>query len=450
MTGDGASSFRPHPDYLNPDVRYAQTLRRADGSVYFSGFYGKFDASLKLKAINTKALVTNLGNLIKLPPNKFYPAAQSADLPANVNGVVRNDGQPGDFDTGIGNLADGAFSGKADEGNIAWRYWDAANKKWIYVYPYFTHIYEEAFDTFFTPNRQVPSAMLFGSLLRGRNKHWETLCFSPNPAGDNHPGNTGTTKDSLFLDLFHMPIVEPYAISEPFSTAGKINMNYGIAPYSWIQRSTGIRAALHSVRVAAFPTNDYSRYKTNALSRNYRLPLNRDETLKASDDLFAQFPSQIDSGFYKSAAQICERFLYPKVDVTGGTLSTKWTSGENQIRTFWKDHALTGDNLREKPYGDLYPRLTTKSNTYTVHMRVQTLRKAPGSNPLVWKEGTDKVTAEYRGSSTIERYIDPNDRRFTRSHPDTIKNEDYIDVDTNSLEPAYHFRVVNTKRFLPY
>jgi hypothetical protein len=109
-----------------------------------------------------------------------------------------------------------------------------------------------------------------------------------------------------------------------------------------------------------------------------------------------------------------------------------------------RGHSITGDNLREKPYGDLYPRLTTKSNTYTVHMRVQTLRKKPGPNHAVWDEVSDQVTSEYRGSSTIERYIDPHDPRFDGNHPD------YIDVDKKSLEPAYRFRVVNSKRFQPY
>ena len=55
------------------------------------------------------------------------------------------------------------------------------------------------------------------------------------------------------LDLFWMPVVEPYAISEPFSTAGKINMNHQIMPFSYIQRATGLHAALRSVRVAALP-----------------------------------------------------------------------------------------------------------------------------------------------------------------------------------------------------
>ncbi len=38
------------------------------------------------------------------------------------------------------------------------------------------------------------------------------------------------TADYLLLDLFSMPVVEPYPISEPLSTAGRINMNYQIVP----------------------------------------------------------------------------------------------------------------------------------------------------------------------------------------------------------------------------
>ena len=41
-------------------------------------------------------------------------------------------------------------------------------------------------------------------------------------------------------------------------------------------------------------------------------------------------------------------------------------------------HYLTGDNSRERIYATIYPRLTTKSNTYTVHMRVQNSRKSAG------------------------------------------------------------------------
>ncbi len=74
---------------------------------------------------------------------------------------------------------------------------------------------------------------------------WQTLLFCPNPASEAnnsgapiHPGFGWTASaatnappykippDHALLDFFTMPIVQPYAISEPFSTAGKVNMNY--------------------------------------------------------------------------------------------------------------------------------------------------------------------------------------------------------------------------------
>ena len=46
------------------------------------------------------------------------------------------------------------------------------------------------------------------------------------------------------LDLFTMPVVEPYAISDPFSTDGKVNLNYQIMPFGYLKRSTALRAEL--------------------------------------------------------------------------------------------------------------------------------------------------------------------------------------------------------------
>ena len=42
---------------------------------------------------------------------------------------------------------------------------------------------------------------------------------------------------------------------------------------------------------------------------------------------------------------------------------------------FWQTHRQTGDNVKERPYANLYPRLTTRSNTYRVHVVAQSLRK---------------------------------------------------------------------------
>jgi len=287
---------------------------------------------------------------------------------------------------------------------------------------------------------------MFGSLpsLAPEGKGWTTLSFSPVPAGQNHPGNTIEPKDHYLLDFFQMPVVEPYPISEPFSTAGKVNLNYRIVPFDYIKRSTALRGALYPLRVTAVPDSYYSTYKTGnptgvPLSQNFRNELNRDKTIQALDGFYNRSIGHPDDGFFKSASQICERYLYPK-----SILASYSSADESTVMQAWWDlnGKLTGDNEREKPYVDLYPRITTKSNTFTVHMKVQTLRQAPG-HPTQWIEGKDSVLSEYRGSATIERYVDPVDPRFSTggSNP--------INPDQKSVEPLYRFRTTSYRKFTP-
>ena len=459
-----------HPDYKS-DVRHAHTLRAANGTLYH------WD--------------TKFGSVCKLP-GMSYPNNVAADLPESVDGVRRGrtvdetlTGPPGDFDTGLGNLSDGPYCNKPDEGNLVFQhrndYYDDQDQKWKFKFwdypsPYFTWTYQDGFETFFTPNRQIPSAVLFGSLPAGKSAHWTTLCFSPNPAGDSHPGRNDP-KDYLWLDLFTMPVVEPYAISEPFSTAGKINMNYQIVPFSHIKRSTGMRAALQPVRVTAISPVEVNSSKQvmfksgdpylppkftpgTGANINFRYLVDRDETLKAFDDpkdgYFAQYQTDRDKGFFKSAAEICDFYLYPRRSSTLTTpqvpTNVRWVKGDTAIKGWWKGNMMTGDNVREKPYADLYPRLTTKSNTFCVHVRAQALRQsaAPDAESAAehyrtWSEKHDRVVGEYRGASIIERYIDPQDERFSTTGDRANK----INVDKESVEAAYRFRVLNTKRFDP-
>jgi uncharacterized protein (TIGR02600 family) len=292
---------------------------------------------------------------------------------------------------------------------------------------------------------------MFGSLT-ARRSGWETLLFCPNPAGDNHPG-ARSPRDHLLLDLFTMPVVEPYAISEPFSTAGKVNLNYPMAPFGYIKRTTALRAALHSLRVTALPQTIVDRYKSRDNPENYRYLVDRDQTLRAFDDFFASYKADHNTGFFKSASEICDRYFYPKGATHAGTVTYDGKS-ETAIRNFWNNSRLTGDNVREKPYADLYPRITTKSNTYTVHYRVQTLRRRPYNGPAAgeeayyrqWDETRDAVVGEFRGSTTIERYLDPVDERFKT----TYTKGDRIDVEKESLEDAYRFRVIYNQRFSPW
>jgi uncharacterized protein (TIGR02600 family) len=282
-----------------------------------------------------------------------------------------------------------------------------------------------------TPNRQIHSPVVFGSIPAGSAMNpvqpWRTLLFGANPAaGASHPGFT-KPHDHAFLDFFTMPVVEPYAISEPFSTAGKVNLNYQIAPFTYIRRATALHGVLKSVRITAIPNSAMSSYKSgyNAVLRKQ---VNAAETLKAFDE---RFDDASKGGMFRTASEICDMPLVP-VNVTLSQFRSGW----------WSNYALTGDNAREVPYSHIYSRVTTKSNSFTVHMRVQVLKKRKSSNPAdqsVWSEDSDTVAAEYRGSAAIERYVDTGDTAIP----------DFATQPNATLDQFYKFRVIGVRRFSP-
>jgi len=354
------------------------------------------------------------------------------DIPANATGSDLPEGT-GDFDNGIGNAMDGAYVNKPDEGDILKTSVSAGDYT---KYPYF-RFFESNTDialgtTFFSPNRQIPSSGMLGSLSTGikAGVPWKTLLFRPQAS---HPAYSTTIPDHLLMDLFWMPVVEPYAISDRFSTAGKINMNYQILPFTYIERSTGMRAALKAERLAAIPTSKGPFYKGSGLKFNvntytsYRLPIDRKETL-------SQFQDKFTSGqIFKSATEICDIHIVPEGE-----------SVASMAGTFWPDHALTGDNLRERIYTTLYPRLTTKSNTFTVHFRVQPLKQVPSTTTGTFTEGKDVVLGEFRGSTTIERFIDANNPGI----PDYAADTTAIPT-LDPLDKFYRWRVVENRQFAP-
>jgi len=305
----------------------------------------------------------------------------------------------------------------------------------------------------------MPSAVMFGSLPTGVDptgnnpKPWQTLLFRPGTAlagKPAHPGekdqpSSGNPSDHLLLDLFWMPVVEPYALSDPFSAAGKVNMNYEIMPYTYITRTTALRAALAGEKVAcnlppgtaAYPGQYKDDQMNSSAPLNYaqmlpvgsptRLSLNLEETLKQLDAHFA------GGDIYHSATDICDIFLVPQGYTYAG-FPAQWYSPTGNF-------ALVGDNTREKPYADIYAKLTTKSNTYQVHYRVQSLLKAKtDANQAQWVEGTGQISGEKRGSVLVERYLDVT----SSSLPDPT-----LSPGTTSLEGYYKFRVVGTTVFHP-
>lgn len=341
-----------------------------------------------------------------------------------------------DWDGGLPDSKDGAYANKPDEGNI---YTTSGS------HPYYVGEQTGSwtfFPSYFTANRIIPSPVMFGSLPTGvmQNKPWRTLLFRP-PAS-NRPVLSGPP-DHLLLDLFSMPVVEPYAISEPFSTAGKINMNYQIVPFTYINRSSGVQAVLGSELIArvpldsakAMPFSPNAYYKAGNVQppapapAMARLPLN----LSDINGTLRQFKERFDKWeIFKSASEICDIYLTPQ--------GYNWTT-DAAADTSWygSDFAMVGDNVRERPYGNIYPRLTTKSNTFTVHYRVQSL-KNPSATPAVWNEQRGVVTGEFRGSTTIERFIDPADPTI----PDYA-----TDPTAACLDKYYQWRVIANNAFAP-
>lgn len=451
--------FTPHADYFNL-TNAAHSLKWDYGNWPTNIAPGKYGKLVSGNAWNNMNGTNFSGGYAAVPSTL-------------TNGVMRADGGPGDWDIGIPNSNQygqaiqntcGGLINKTDDSLAPSR--DASAKPTVTFFK--STVYHPSSEGSFSPNRMMPSPVMFGSIPTGvaQGKAWQTLLFRPNgQTSGNHPGAgvpvTGppwtTLPDHLILDLFTMPVVEPYPISEPFSTAGKINMNYQIAPFTYITRDTGMRAALDAIRVTAVPADNAQLYKYGTggstsnpndskwadQTINYRYPIDADSTLLLFADRFASNKPFI------SASEICNMFLVPKPEkITGyavtptqiGNSATNANDVLSYMTNFWQASSTggagTADNLRERPYVALYPRLTTKSNTYTVHLRVQSLKKRPGSDPQTFDQTKDTVTSEYRGSFMIERFLDPNASTFD------ITN-------TNSTLGPYKFRVINTKQFSP-
>ncbi len=501
----GTAFFRKHKYYDDPTMRSAHTLR--------------------LGARNARgASDPGFSSAIPYTPNsndtdnyRGYPAGAAAQFKAlgavsSTNASIRS-GYPnvtssfdssdsgfqavwangGDYATGPGLELDGPFSVKSNEG-AELTATSSYSKTAYYINPDFmienrinASMFYAAQQSNTSPNRQVASAVCFGSLPVGNtpDTSWRTLLFSPNPVSPTHLSlsevasagqvpTPGKAPDFLFLDFFNMPVVEPYAISEPFSTAGRVNMNYQIAPFNYIKRDTALRGVLRSEMVTAAedqhaedrkrvkgaePTVNSAQVYTDTQTLSYtnylkstghwafRYPIHPGETLKQFDQRFSK------NDIFRSPSEICSLWLYPGTQPTASLPENpaiplvNWDANSANIKSWWYDNmgttakTVTGDNMRESPYGSLYPRLTTKSNTYTVHFKVQTLQKNPSNSTTTWTDGSDAVLSEYRGSCMIERYIDPADPNI----PDFAQSPN----SGKSLDNYYRYRVLNTKRFAP-
>ena len=431
-----ASAFSPVPGYTDPTRYQAHNLR-----LHPKASYGQLVSGVS---------VGDSDALIGLPPS--------------VNGATRSDGQPGDWDAGIPSISvydqfgvyAGAMTNKTDDAAAGYR-----NETGNLAIPFFqTNAALAIEQNAFSPNRLIASPVMFGSLPAGvkRNRPWETLLFRPNYP--THPG-AGDPPDHLILDLFWMPVVEPYPISEPFSTAGKVNLNQQIAPFTYIERTTAFRALLSAVRMIGVPQSNAYLMATDAAgtkfssgagnsndATNYRYPIDRDGTATLLLNRLARNEPFI------SGSALCELPLVPRPEdpprdpalkepSTTYPFTSKLAANapasavESYVQSFWNANSGTADNLRERPYVAIYPRVTTQSNTYTVHVWTQTLTKSKTSGAGTFDpDAGDAVGASYRGSVQIERFLDTGNTEFNRSDPSA------------TLGP-YLFRVTNATEFSP-
>jgi hypothetical protein len=544
-----SSAWSQHPNYGQAGKPFAHNMFAAEmiptlGNSNRSWAGGNWDTSINNFdnspwTCPTPMVGTLCGNQTEPSPsyvsddfisNAWAPSIFGNNMaPTTRGGLYPPAGPPIDWDSGCaaaaGNDADGPWINKADEGSAS-----------CYgAMPYYANPVLQP-PQLMTANREVPSPGMLGSLPTGVDptgnnpSGWQTLLFRPGPlaagypAAMKHPGEgvlagtpVGTVgpfytspPDHLWMDLFWIPITEPYAISEPMSTAGKINLNYQIVPFTYIKRATALRAAMATEKIAQVSllqsgtakgnsynyglcwNSDYQKYTTQmTMAVNARYPIDLDVTLTQFDLKFKNWD------LFRSASQICENFLVPMnipnslpnaipgpapcVAGAAGTYSVVVTPAGNYslpapgnpadttgVAQFAKDwyvpvttpqnpnaytnapFADVGDNVREQPYTHLYQKLTTKSNTFTVYYRVQPLKEPLAlTSAGKWNESLGTITGEYRGSTTIERFIDPNEKTNGVNVVPDAAMEVANGKPPTSLEAYYKWRVVENHQFAP-
>ncbi len=331
-----------------------------------------------------------------------------------------------DFDNGLGNVADGAYINSSDDGESDVPGASMFNPKYPYfdLEPIADFKYAGISKEHHFARRMAPSPVAFGSIPSASqaNAPWTCLLFRPNVSDPilfphlGEPGNamlwernritleafevpqmasiTGDPRypaDHLWLDLFWMPTAEPVHAASPFATQGKVNMNYQLFPYTYIKRATAMHAVLKAEEILAIPTSAGGTYKTSRINPNWRLRIDAAETLKQFDEAFAQ------GDLFMTESEICEQFLIPEGETWDGS-GTSW-------RQFWDRHRLSGDNTLERPYAGLYSRLTTRSNAFRLHYRIQILNKNERSAPDRFDPEHDSVVSDHHGAKVIERKL---------------------------------------------
>ena len=394
------------------------------------------------------------GNSPATPPSSNFMTQWTNTIDSTVaitttSGSVR----PGDWDNGTGLAKPGPYINFPDEGH----YLPGGNSGTAYLDPFVPDSAEPRSGAP-TGSDRFPSAVMFGSLPTGvydennqPERPWETLLFNPGPAaGISHfskppinpvEGDT-VVPDHALLEFFRAPIVRPYALSFPAASSGRINLNSQIVPFTYIRRETALHAALEAERVTIGPAGVLDgldgKANGNVLAAEFHSRINADVTL---DGIRLRFE---EGEIYRFPSEICDIYLVPEE-------SSIDSYDENALEIFWEDDSFTGlvgDNERERPYASLYPKLTTKSNSYIVHVRAQVIRKARSGEVDQFDSNVDSVAGEWRGSFHLERALPPSEPGI----PDYAQEFSFPTDGAGSppsLEKFHRIRIERVERFAP-
>jgi hypothetical protein len=460
--------FAPHPGYEDASRRQAHSLVPSGGErTYYQT--GEGEMAGYAKGVRYAPEVTPDFPIAAEAPKGGRDDYGKGVLKTYLEAYGREMIDPGvtrDWSNGTGIVPDGAYSGKADDGSRMRGGVDGPpfegdlppyfNKKWED-----TRAELDGGEESGAPNRLVNSAGMFGSLpsMPTSNVPWTTFLFRPDLSGGHvgskwnghdrrryfgrlgqpRPSGLLPPPDHLLMDLFWMPVIAPYGISDRFSTAGKVNVNHQMVPFVWIERKTALHAALKAEEVLAIPTGAGARYKDVKqieTAPEWRHRIDAEATLKQWDEMFERGDA------FVSPSEICEGFLVPEGRASKGM---KGEEIEELMRAFWAEHALTGDNTMERPYSNLQAKLTARSNVFRVHFRAQAIRKSRSSEASQFDPEKDRVVGEYRGDTVFERHLPP-ERPVTADaasrYPDYVR-----EAAAASLDRYYHYRVIEHRRF---
>jgi len=364
--------FTAHPDFANPDDPMGHSLVGPDGQPLHGFSAGR-------------PLVDGAPYAPAVQPD-FPLSPDSPDyLRFDVDELELDPSVTGDFDTGFARTPDGAYTNLPDSGVY---FADGT--------PYFEQ--RDAASTsnaaVFAPQRIMPGPGMLGSLPSGGTTGvpWRTLLFRPDP---QHFGST-ELPDHVLLDSFWMPVPEPHGISHDYSTDGKINLNYAIAPFAHIRRATALHALFKAEKVMAIPTAAAAVYKTETSGDSWRHFIDAEQTLEQFEQRFAE------GGYFRSASEICEQYLVPEGELLGDKVDGDYPD----MRAFWDEHKLTGDNVKERPYTNLHTRLTTRSNAFKIYALVQPITNGESSDPAVFEPEGDILHEALPISATLRRLLD--------------------------------------------